>query len=164
MSNVSDYPALGFPLSKETLSDFLRVFKNHDNPDGRQVFIFGHGGWNHFESSKSKRWLEQFEDEMSNAMPNFFKGGVLGTDKFPRLFVLPHASASNKNVKFIPTQNNLFIQRHAAELRLWLEQRGYDVLGTFNLTVQATSYDGMHASFENNVVKAMMVFNWLDKL
>lgn len=39
--------------------------------------------------------------------------------------------------------------------------RGWDTLGMFNLTVQSSSVDGTHAGMEANLVKAMVVVNWL---
>jgi len=42
--------------------------------------------------------------------------------------------------------------------------RRHDHLKTYNMSVQADSYDGTHLSMESDLTKAMMVFNWLDSL
>lgn len=110
------------------------------------------------------RWIEQFDEAMAAAMPSHFVDGVLGTPKFPRLFMMPHAQGPKKLEKWRLLQSNFVMQKHAQEMRPWLEKRGYDVLGTFNLTIQANSYDGTHCSFENNLVKVQMILNWLDHL
>lgn len=36
-----------------------------------------------------------------------------------------------------------------------------DVLGTYNMSVQADKYDGVHMDLRGNLVKAMGVLNWL---
>ena len=79
-----------------------------------------------------------------------------------RLWVSPNAQGLHKNPFFILGQNNIKLEGFERDMRAWLNQRGFDVLGIFNLTVQSESYDGTHATMESNLVKAMMVLNWLD--
>lgn len=41
-------------------------------------------------------------------------------------------------------------------------KRGLEHLGTWNMSIQARKYDGVHLDMRGNLVKAMMVLNWLD--
>ena len=75
----------------------------------------------------------------------------------PRLFLTPNAQGLLKNDKHISSQNNIWLMRFEREMRSWLSDREWDTVGTFNLTVQSVSWDGTHATMENNLVKAMMV-------
>lgn len=43
-------------------------------------------------------------------------------------------------------------------------KRGLEHLGTWNMSVQARTYDGVHLDLRGNLVKGMMVLNWLDLL
>lgn len=49
-------------------------------------------------------------------------------------------------------------------VRVEVEKRGMELLGTWNMSIQARKYDGVHLDMKGNLVKAMMVLNWLDKL
>ena len=52
---------------------------------------------------------------------------------------------------------NIKLMGFERDIMPWLDKRGWDSLGTFNLTVQSLSEDGTHATMEANLVKAMMV-------
>jgi len=39
----------------------------------------------------------------------------------------------------------------------WIEH-----LGTWNMSIQSNKYDGVHLDMKGNLVKAMMVINWLN--
>ena len=41
-------------------------------------------------------------------------------------------------------------------------KRGLEHLGTWNMSIQARTYDGVHLDMRGNLVKTMMVLNWLD--
>jgi hypothetical protein len=40
-------------------------------------------------------------------------------------------------------------------------KRGLEHLGTWNMSIQSNKYDGVHLDMRGNLVKAMMVINWL---
>lgn len=87
---------------------------------------------------------------------------VLPNAIFPRLFVTPSAAGINKPVVHAEKQGNAALSRFEGTVGAWAEERGYDHLGTYNLTLQGSSPDGTHAGMSANLIKAMMVFNWLD--
>lgn len=80
----------------------------------------------------------------------------------PRLWISPNAQGLHKNQFFVFEQNNIKLMGFEREMRSWLDERAFDSLGMYNLTVQSESKDGTHATMESNLVKAMMVMNWLD--
>ena len=45
-----------------------------------------------------------------------------------------------------------------------MKDRGIDHLGTWNMSIQSNKYDGVHLDMKGNLVKAMMVMNWLNMI
>ena len=41
-------------------------------------------------------------------------------------------------------------------------RRGVEHIGTWNMSIQANKYDGVHMDMRENLVKGMMVLNWLN--
>jgi hypothetical protein len=41
------------------------------------------------------------------------------------------------------------------------KKRGLEHLGTWNMSIQSNKFDGVHLDMKGNLVKAMMVMNWL---
>lgn len=41
------------------------------------------------------------------------------------------------------------------------QKRGLEHLGTWNMSIQSNTYDGVHLDMRGNLVKGMMVLNWL---
>lgn len=41
-------------------------------------------------------------------------------------------------------------------------RRGVEHLGTWNMSIQAKKYDGVHMDMRGNLVKAIMMLNWLN--
>jgi len=74
----------------------------------------------------------------------------------------PSAGTPRKPEIFGVKQGNLAVARFEQNVGNFMRSRGVDHLGLFNLTVQSTSPDGTHAGMQVNLVKAMMVLNWLD--
>ena len=132
-------------------------------PSRKGSVCFGHGGWNSFETNLTEAWLNQIDDGMRKVMPAYYESGV-PFDKFPRLFLSPHAQGVNKPGQFAMVQNNIKLAHHERFMSALLPELGIDHLGAWNLTIQATSPDGTHCRFEDSIVKAMMIINWLSML
>lgn len=131
-------------------------------PNGREVFVFGNGAWIDFEPERSKRWLRDVESAVKTRLPAFME--TKAKHRVPKLFVTPNAQGVLKPPLFSQAQNNLAIMRMEHEMSDWTGQNGYDFLGFYNATVQAHSPDGTHGSMETNLLKAMMILNWLHAL
>lgn len=158
---VSWSAILNYPIQEDLLHTLFEGVESKNKPTGRDVFILGHGLWNDLEVETTMSWIEQVEDAMAEEMPGYF-APHLDQKLFPRLFLSPSAQGEGKPDVFHGAQNNIRVMRHTHEIGEFAQARGYDHLGMYNLTVQATSPDGTHLSLENNVMKAMMVLNWLN--
>lgn len=153
---------LGYPLPFLGLADMARWLPEDPSTPPRKphAFIFGHGLHNELNITATKLWLEQLQSTITPRMPYLEQD----PHQFLRLFVTPSAAGINKPELYIATQGNPELIQFEKDMGDWLGNEGIDHLGTWNLTAQNTSPDGTHAGMRSNLVKAMMVFNWLDRL
>ena len=149
------------PLPKQFVEEFADKIQTTE-PNGREVFIIGNGAWINFSEERSKKWLREMEEIVEKRLP-FFTHPVYN-ERIPKLFITPSAQGFRKPAIFTQEQNNLGIMRMELEMAGWTQENGYDHLGTYNMSAQASSPDGTHASMETNLMKAMMVLNWLNTL
>ena len=153
---------LKFPLAGEDLFGLTLSLPRdpYAGPVKPHAFVMGHGLWNDLNVTATQGWIEQITSTITASMP------YLADDPrdFHRLFVTPSASGEYKPEQFLITQGNSRLIPFEKEMGLWLADQGIDHLGTWNLTIQNTSPDGTHAGMRSSLVKAMMVFNWLDRL
>lgn len=77
------------------------------------------------------------------------------------LFLPPSASGSSKPQEWEKTQGNRALMLFEEMMAKECEERGVDVFGTWNMSIQARKYDGVHLDLKGNLVKAMGVMNWL---
>lgn len=152
------------PLPDDGLQYFVDSIDNKLTPNGREVFIMGHGVWNSFDPEVTFQWLQQVEDAMKVQMPAFFEPAGVSIEAFPRLFLTSSAQGKLKPEWTLPVQNNIRVIKHEEVVGAYVKERGYEHLGLYNLTVQATSWDGTHGSMETELTKAMMTLNWLNML
>ncbi|KAI9834880.1 MAG: hypothetical protein M1819_002788 [Sarea resinae] len=82
----------------------------------------------------------------------------------PFLWLGPVAAGVLKPPSQILTQGNNALHHFTAEMVREAKARGIEALGMFNLTVQATSWDGTNYGERVALVQAMMVINWLSRL
>ena len=155
-------PQLEYPL--DSLHTLMAVLPNDPDviPKKPHAFVFGHGLWNNVNTTATKLWLQQIQDVIVSQMPYLHDT----PSEFHRLFLTPSASGVDKPVQFELLQGNSRLIQFEKEMGIWLreENTGIDHLGIWNLTVQNTSPDGTHAGMRSNLVKAMMVFNWLARI
>lgn len=121
------------------------------------AFVLGHGLWNDVNTTASLLWLDQVAARVNDSMPWLAEHDAM----YPRLFVTPSCAGPEKPERYIATQGNMMLARFEKAMGPAVQAKGFDHLGTYNLTIQNTSPDGTHAGFHANLVKAMMVFNWL---
>lgn len=153
---AADYRLLAYPLESLDLSRLTSSLPK-ENPGKPIAFIFGHGLHNDVNETASLLWLEQIQQAIAASRPWLADADSSN----PRLFITPSSAGVQKPDQYIATQGNVALARFEKALGPAVRERGYDHLGTFNLTIQNTSPDGTHAGFRSNLIKAMMVFNWL---
>lgn len=154
-----------YPLEEDSIEYFVEQLP--DAPSPRDAFVLGHGGWNSFHREDTNSWLDQLLDTLYDKRPAFADVAAdadASMRDFPRLFVSPNAQGFRKARLFSGEQNNIGLQQFVHEIDGDVRARGFEHLATYNMTVQTDSWDGTHASMQANLVKAMMIFNWLDAL
>ncbi|KAL9083792.1 MAG: hypothetical protein Q9159_005580 [Coniocarpon cinnabarinum] len=154
---------LNYPLNVDLLKGVVKNIENKADPNGRDAFIVGHGLWNDLNVETTMSWLEQIENEMALQMPAYFEDS-LANNSFPRLFISPSAQGESNTDTLSSSENNLQLMRHTREVSGRVKSRGFEHLALYNMSVQASSPDGTHTSYENNLLKAMFVLNWLNML
>jgi hypothetical protein len=119
---------------------------------GRKAFIFGHGLWSDLDLQKTVDWLETILRTIKS---------TTGTE-WPGLFVTPNASGKDKPDEWIVSQGNKALILYEEAVGIEARKRGIEHLGTWNMSIQSNKYDGVHLDMKGNLVKAMMVLNWLN--
>lgn len=117
-----------------------------------KAFIFGHGLWSNLDMSKTVEWLDTILHVIRS---------TTGTD-WHGLFVTPNAAGKKKPDEWIVTQGNKALMLYEEAVGNEARKRGIEHLGTWNMSIQANKYDGVHLDMRGNLVKAMMVVNWLN--
>lgn len=152
-----------YPIEKAELERLeMAVDKN---PNSRKAFILGHGLWNDLEIDKSKAWMDTVLKVIDSKLRLRMRLRTLRHGRnLPILLMTPNAAGDKKPDEYLITQGNKALvhferamAREAAKLRV-------DHLGTWNMSIQANLYDGVHMDLRGNLLKAMMVVNWLNLL
>jgi hypothetical protein len=134
------------PIPEEEIYRLKTTVKDQ----GRYAFIYGHGLWSDLDLHKTLNWLDEVLD--ATAGP------------WPRLFVTPNAAGKEKADDWIVSQGNKALILFEEAIGVEAQKRGIDHLGTWNMSIQSNKYDGVHLDMRGNLVKAMMVINWLNML
>ncbi|KAI0395158.1 hypothetical protein F5Y17DRAFT_474859 [Xylariaceae sp. FL0594] len=138
------------------------------NPQARKAFVLGQGLWNDLRVEEATEWvravLTSIESKMEPGFGKQRKDKDSPVTSIPILLITPNAAGELKPDKFIVTQGNEALVRFEHAMGEVASRHGIDHLGTWNMSIQARLYDGVHMDMRGNLVKAMMVLNWLDKL
>ncbi|KAK9487765.1 hypothetical protein V1527DRAFT_459499 [Lipomyces starkeyi] len=147
-----------FPQEDEELERFATDLDGV--PTNKKVaFVFGQGLWNDLDVQAALNYLDRSASAIKRKLPDY----EADTNTYPRLFVTPNAAGPRKQDAFILTQGNKPLMLFENSMYSVLPPKGFDVLGTWNMSIQSTSYDGVHCDLKANLIKAMMVLNWLDR-
>ena len=148
-----------FPIPPEE-SDRFKALLGTSKPAKPFAFIFGHGLWNDLDLQATLNWLDHIHSLTTAALPY-----LSSPDAFwPRLFVTPNAAGKNKPDEWMVTQGNKALMLFEESVKIEAGRRGVEHLGTWNMSVQSNTFDGVHVDLKGNLVKAMMVMNWLNML
>ncbi|KAI1181266.1 hypothetical protein F4777DRAFT_585174 [Nemania sp. FL0916] len=134
-------------------------------PGSRKAFILGHGLWNNLEIDKSKAWLDTVVKVIDSRLRLRMRLRTMRQGRnMPILLITPNAAGEKKPDEFIVTQGNKALVRFECTMALEAARQSIDHLGTWNMSIQANLYDGVHMDMRGNLLKAMMVLNWLNLL
>lgn len=155
--DVTHVKLLQWPLSDIDLMSITDSLPA-EQPGKPYAFIYHHSFWNNVNVSETTSWIDQINGHLQSTMP------WLTSALFPRLFMTANAGGLSKGLFYMMAQGNQALGTFEKSIEPILRQRDMDFLGCFNMSVQSTQPDGTHASMQTNLLKAMMVMNWLDKL
>lgn len=138
---------LSYPIGNTSLDTFVAKLPTSPPASGKpQAFIMGHGLWNNLEANLTIGWIDQVESAMRRASPFLFSDNRTGTGDvevlYPKLFITPSAASELKPDAFVPSQNNIMLQRLEHKVGPYVRGKGYDHLGLWNMSIQTTSPDG----------------------
>ncbi|KAI0201718.1 hypothetical protein F4808DRAFT_450069 [Astrocystis sublimbata] len=152
-----------FPMKVEEASRLELAIDR--NPKSRTAFILGHGLWNDLNIEQTRCWLDVVLNVINSRL-----GIRSHLEKLPKgrnspiLFMTPNAAGVKKPDDFLVTQGNKALVRFEHTTRREAARRRIDHLGTWNMSIQANLYDGVHMDLRGNLLKAMMIVNWLNLL
>jgi hypothetical protein len=90
---------------------------------------------------------------------------AIGAERnIPMLFLSPPAFGINQSPSTAPKEGNRATWQYQEQVTGTAKENHFDVLGFYNLTMQASTPDGSHFGERVALVEAMMVINWLSKL
>ncbi|KAI0154171.1 hypothetical protein GGR57DRAFT_492251 [Xylariaceae sp. FL1272] len=128
-----------------------------------KAFVLGHGLWNNLEIAQSKAWLSLVINVIESKLK--LRDQCASEHKnMPILLITPNAAGDKKSDQFLVTQGNKALVKFEHAMAREAARRSIDHLGTWNMSIQARLYDGVHMDMRGNLMKAMMVLNWLNLL
>ncbi|CAL8576162.1 hypothetical protein XPA_002054 [Xanthoria parietina] len=175
-----------FPIPSDEL-DRLRALLPSEKPTRPYAFIFGHGLWNDLDLQATLDWLDTLLDVSVQQAPwlgprsqpmiphtrsRGRKPAVAakserskqGSGFWPRLFLTPNAAGKEKPDEWLVSQGNKALMIFEEAVREEVKRKGVEHLGTWNMSIQSNKFDGVHLDLRGNLIKAMMVVNWLNML
>lgn len=138
------------PIPEAEINQLKGAAGNRSNRP--KAFIFGHGLWSDLDLQKTVDWLDTILRTIKSTTGADWHG----------LFVTPSASGKEKPDEWIVTQGNKALMLYEEAVGIEARKRGIEHLGTWNMSIQSNKYDGVHLDMKGNLVKAMMVLNWLN--
>ncbi|KAK5634029.1 hypothetical protein RRF57_009743 [Xylaria bambusicola] len=146
-----------YPIEDVELERLERAIDTKSN--SRKAFILGHGLWNNLELDKSKAWLDTVIKVIDSRLK--LRRKRYPGRNMPILLMTPNAAGEKKPDEYIVTQGNKALVRFEHSMAQETAKQNIDHLGTWNMSIQANLYDGVHMDMKGNLLKAMMVVNWL---
>ncbi|KAI9668339.1 MAG: hypothetical protein M1829_005543 [Trizodia sp. TS-e1964] len=148
-----------FPIALDEIERY-KVLLGSTKPKKPYAFVFGHGLWNDLDLQATLDWLDQILEMTTEQLPYLKE-----KDSFwPRLFITPNAAGKEKPSEWIVSQGNKALMIFEESVKTQVELRGIEHLGTWNMSIQSNKFDGVHVDLKGNLIKAMMVLNWLNML
>ncbi|KAI0883683.1 uncharacterized protein GGS22DRAFT_194942 [Annulohypoxylon maeteangense] len=152
-----------YPIPDEERRRFERAID--PNPSQLKAFVLGHGLWNNLDVDQAVNWLDLVLDTIeSKTGARMRLRGRSPRKNLPILLMTPNAAGEKKPDEWIVSQGNKALVRFEHAMAVHAAKKRVDHLGTWNMSIQATLYDGVHMDMRGNLLKAMMVLNWLNLL
>ncbi|KAL8763807.1 MAG: hypothetical protein Q9194_007255 [Teloschistes cf. exilis] len=159
-----------FPIPNDEL-DRLRGLLPSKKPARPYAFIYGHGLWNNLDLQATLDWLDTLLDTSVQAAPwlsstshsrpksrSKSKGSRAaaiaaakgerdkngnGKGFWPRLFMTPNAAGKEKPDEWVVSQGNKALMIFEESVAVEVGRRGVEHLGTWNMSIQSNTFDGV---------------------
>ncbi|KAI0838320.1 hypothetical protein F5Y06DRAFT_287403 [Hypoxylon sp. FL0890] len=152
-----------YPIPEDERQRFEKAIDS--NPSQRKAFILGHGLWSNLEVGQTLNWLDTVLNIIESKTGSRMRlRGRSPRRNLPVLLMTPNAAGDKKPDEWIVSQGNKALVQFEHAMAVEAAKRRIDHLGTWNMSIQATMYDGVHMDMRGNLLKAMMVLNWLNLL
>lgn len=155
---------LRFPLDQTEIRRFQELLSS-TKPKRPYAFVFGHGLWNDLDIQATVNWLDGILDSALQKAPYLDRRRQHRSSSaalWPKLFIPPNAAGIKKPDQWLVSQGDKALMVFEESVRFEADKRGVETMGTWNMSIQATKYDGVHLDLKGNLVKAMGVVNWLN--
>ena len=141
---------LKFPLDPIEVDRF-KALLSPTKPSRPYAFIFGHGLWNDLDLQATVNWLDGIHSHTLAAAPYLAGKGAT----WPRLIITPNAAGPLKPDQWIVSQGDKALQIFEEAVREEAAERGVEHLGTWNMSIQANKFDGVHLDLRGILIKGM---------
>lgn len=160
--NLSFTRSNAYPATQEELEEIRMVLPETEfnTPRKPYAFVLHSTFWNNVNATATVAWVEQITEHLRSTVPSLSSWST----HMNRIFVTANAGGLSKNAQYLEAQGNQQLGNFEKDISPTLEERGVDVLGCFNMSLQALTSDGTHASFASNLLKAQMILNWLESV
>jgi len=148
-----------FPVPSDELDRYRTVLGSR-KPSRPYAFVLGHGLWNDLDLQATVNWIDAIMDATKEQLPHLAEPDAF----FPMLILTPNAAGVGKPFEWRATQGNEALMMFEESVRIEAAKRGVEHLGTWNMSIQSTKFDGVHVDLKGNLIKGMMVLNWLNML
>ncbi|KAL8930540.1 MAG: hypothetical protein Q9208_000724 [Pyrenodesmia sp. 3 TL-2023] len=161
-----------FPIPSDEL-DRLRALLPAKKPHRPYAFILGHGLWNDLDLQATLDWLDTLLDVSKQHSPwlvsSSSKPSTSPTRPKDRAAAAAAAATKRERKHESGFWPRLFLTPNAAGKEKpdeWIVSQGNKALMVFEEAVGAESnkFDGVHVDLKGNLIKAMMVMNWLNMI
>ncbi|KAK9446484.1 uncharacterized protein V1518DRAFT_423871 [Limtongia smithiae] len=145
---ITTYPPSSGEL--QSLGDAISV-RSSNKP---VAFVYSQGHYNDLNPEATSGWITAIQRIISERLDM----------NVPRaqLFVTPGSSGPEMLDRELLKHGDKALQLFEEGMQARSKQLRVDILGTWNSTVQTTSIDGKHSGIRGNLLKSMMILNWLD--
>lgn len=152
--NLSYHKLSGYPSSSAERQELLTALTNDQDRKRPVAFVMHHTFWSNVNVTATLGWLDDIlELEPSNQSTS---------RSFRNLFVTANNPGSLEDQVVFDGRTSNNVAKFERAIAPHLESRNVDMLGFYNMSVQASANDNIHASLRTNLLKPMMVINWLD--
>jgi hypothetical protein len=146
-------PINTIPAPESAQSSFKDYAYFKPNPWQPSPVIISLGFAASFDITETTRALDELLSLASGAQRNI-----------PVLYLGPQALGSVGDASRSVRDDDTALWHYSEKMANVVKQRKVDMLGLYNLTLQATSIEGVYFEEKVALVEAMMVINWLSKL